>query len=1401
MRGIMFRRCVRLVVLCAACACVASAREVRVALLPPQRGAAAGLQGPALLQFLNEWAQGHAAIRPADPERCELIVGWLKSGAFSLAADDFFNVFVAIQPVDAWIDLTAEADGARLRVQTADAAEFLLLSSGQMAAFRQAARASCAFIEQTLKVTPDHAATAMLDTFVSDAEAVAYCTAPLTYARWPNNSGEAQLESVLPFWSVERTGPALASRILASALMQVSSKRRNQDYTSRAVSLAQAALPRVLGTDREASAEALVVALPESFENTLVALAQKVAEDELLTMPDLMGGDSLPKMAAVAVPTGDPLGAVRLLGKLTSKASLESLTLLAKAATPAVRVAVAQALLDRTEPEALAQLEALQADADRRVTFLVRLGAWRREASAGAPIAQARALLPEAGGLLWAVAEVLTTAGGVDDLEALRFLAASHDPAVRRPAIAALRRLLPDDVALWEAALCDPDVTVMRQALFALPETVPPALRPRLMALCDDPQAALGEAARAAVQTLRPTDRWEALRFDLSTEHPWVRRRLVARLAAETVPQAREVLREVCANRNAGTRADALAALMVSDVATGRAAALIALADPHRRVRLQAAALLADHAATADGVALHDAAATESDAAVRAYLSAADARLAGTPAPSAPSARSVAARPALTWMCGMGNDAATSPYGAYYNLGVAVNERWREAYAAGKICFGRVSTVAQPGLAVLDPTWEDRSWLAVEAALPLHNLDVIDGVVFGEETMDFAPDSLWESGWRLFCIEAGLDPAAIAGAIGALNATQRRAWRHWAAERHIDGFNRLYDDTKLRFGLLRPGLQVATFLTEQCLLGSGPNPADLRWKFDVGGIYDYKGSSRVAYYLIRRIKTLWPERPIIWLSLGIGGYEMNPVKYSLVTPATPLHSRADRAYADSMSAWLAGADVGWFSTWIFVLHDFKGGMGNLSGVQILLEDIAPGSPEVARGVEFAFKDIEKVYTPKPVAPGLPTGIEAPSAVADAVMAALDAESDQKAAQAIRDRIVAEKTRMKDGFLFYRYYIDSAARIFGDLPRRYWRSPFLAVRNGLSVWSRAAEWADTTGLNLLSECDFLADFNKVPAIGIDRYRTIVVANTTTFTDATLEAVTAWLRDTPNLLIVSGWLPTGNEAGVATVSNLTGRLTADWPWEGDISATPVAKPTVTKKLALTGDPPLTLEQGTVVMHYAGSGIEPLWLQNDAAVVALWRKKGFAGAVLFDGLQHGSADYHNALRARINALADQGIGLPLPETAFVQLGNEGAVHAGAASPSAAARAAPLTGADWLSGVEAPAIGPGRRAAVTAETFEGDHVVCHDGIVVVATAPLTVVARDDGRLTVSSSGLMQVAGGALELTAAGAPLPERAPDAAWLFQATTDGAALQTWQENGRAQSRWFVRSASPVKITRQP
>src|SRR5690606_9676011 len=120
--------------------------------------------------------------------------------------------------------------------------------------------------------------------------------------------------------------------------------------------------------------------------------------------------------------------------------------------------------------------------------------------------------------------------------------------------------------------------------------------------------------------------------------------------------------------------------------------------------------------------------------------------------------------------------------------------------------------------------------------------------------------------------------------------------------------------------------------------------------------YSYFGDTRKnAYALVRRYKTIWPDRPVLWLSNGIGVYERTPVKFDFRTPGRPLTTLGIRAYTDSVVAYAAGADTGWFSYFAFQRHDWiNRGMASLRGPTLRSEDLYPGSVSLTRAIRYSF---------------------------------------------------------------------------------------------------------------------------------------------------------------------------------------------------------------------------------------------------------------------------------------------------------------------------------------------------------------------------------------------------------------------------------------------------------------
>lgn len=1387
---------------------------------------------PVFRSYLHERLAECPGVRVVSDERAAAILGQLTDGSRDIPAGQLAAQFSEALPVDAVV-LAEYRDGILIVASHAakgtERKEFPPAKSGHQAVVQAAA----AWLAELWGLSAAEKAILAEVRVKDDAAFTAGHYTRIIWAPWPQNPAEYRLKMLSSLVGKNAADGYLPSRVLEEADYFFRATRRAQEYAKSAEGMAVLYLPAVLGTPYEASAHAIAKAKPALFEKDLLLMAGRLLGDGLETGTDLrpddttdatdsgdrQGGDSVEKMADPRQASrAQQLGALRVLGAMQSKAGLK--TILAAAGEPAaeVREAAAAALQTTAEAKAIDALRKLAEDENPRVAFAAGHSLWLQKLPPPNLVAVARQQLADKGctresdGV--AVLAALGTTADVPLLTRLRAAAAS--PETRHLAATGLLRLKAVSGDAFAALLEDPDQRTVIAALGQFPPDAAPPLRTRLMALATDPENSVSEAAQMALPPLRPAAGPERDAFDLAIEHPYLRMRLLDRWA-ETGAAALPRLLEACGNRDPHTRWHALE--LVNRLAPEQAykPLLVALADPARWVRLHAAAALANTVRPEEREPLQKARATEKDPAIAAYLDGGLARC-DQRAPARPAAaRKVDPNRNLTWLCGFGGDVAESPLQAYYNLTADVSDTWKAAYTkSGKIFFGRVETVGNPGLILTDPQWLDRFWLSLNSQLPPENLPFLDGVVYGEETMKIDPAGLWPTGWRLFCVDAGIDPARVAGDTAKLTPPQQAAWRYWALERCVDGFNRLYDYTKLRLGVLRPGLQVATFVPEQSLLDVGPVPNARRWRFDVGGVYDYKNCNRIAAYtLVRRMKTLWPDRPVLWLSLGIGGYEMNPARYNLDTPKVPLTSRGDRAYADSISAWLAGAQTGWFSTWIFVAHDFKGSGLSMSGVQILMEDITPDSALLRRGIDYAFRGVDKVYDLKDTKkPDLQDkeGAEGNSPEEDL-------EDPAAKADEIKARIEKEKATMLSGFLFYGQYLYTCARLFQDLPRPATTLPALIVRPGISVWTPGAPLAPIPGQDVLSSFDAVCDINTLAGLTLAKYRCIAVEPPPVFRDATLAAIGAWLKETPGLLYVHGQLSPDNAAEESTPEDMDARLQRDWPWEADVTAqaaTAAAKPqgkaaAGAATVALTGEAgPLELAAAQVTTTYACNGgrAKVLLAHNDQPVLVLWRHPDYRGAVLFDGMSLCGADYLQALRRVINNLkAKDGIGLELTGPALYQAIQDGPVTALTTSGyyANAKERLPLQGLDALTGEANPTLGPGRDAAILLTEFTGRYAAAHDGLGVLADKPLEGVEKQPKALRLKTAGLLRVAtlGGTPQVqTAAGAALPEVPADkaTAWLLTGTADGLLVQPFSAKDPARgSVTYVRSAQPVRITR--
>jgi hypothetical protein len=696
------------------------------------------------------------------------------------------------------------------------------------------------------------------------------------------------------------------------------------------------------------------------------------------------------------------------------------------------------------------------------------------------------------------------------------------------------------------------------------------------------------------------------------------------------------------------------------------------------------------------------------------------------------------------------------------------DEAGQRAYQAGKIFIPRVDTVGNSCHLISDPSWQDRFWITMQSQLTSNTLPWTDGVVFGEESMSADAEEMWGNGWPLFCRDAGLDPNRIKGDRKALSVYEARAWKNWSQAKLVDGFNLLYDYTKLYYGKLRPGFMVGTYLPGQ----GGVSLADKRWKFDFGGCYWYDGSNREMYTYLRRYKTLWPDRPINWLANGCthlyGNLNMgSSPKPDAAYPTELMVERWERPYADNLSAWLAGADSGWFSMFgaetkqqepVFGLH---------------VEDMYPGSPRLETAMSNYAAYVETLYRVD-APPARPSLDDVKSEGADAAgQWELDVKKpeDHPAKKRARDF----KVRTQQSFLIMGKYVYDCMRVFTSLPRLEPKPQALMIHP--HDWPGGKRF-NAPGLNLLNAYDYLPDLNQAAGdLTLARYRLMAVSglNEAPLMDSTIERVTAWLREHPVILYVHGTLSASNTNEASTIDDHDGLLRNDWPWE--------------KEVSLVGS------------NYTLSGPAAKALASDPAgpVRVLWQGPGFQGAVIFDTGTSGLNDLRNTLNA---LCADKKIGLDLNGPASQETWQETGLWGANSCDSKVTNV--VKGVDLLTGEANPQVGPGRNGAVVARDFTGKYVAAWNGVAILCDRPIGRVAAVEGGLRVECPGLIRAgseSGAATVQREGGGALPAIigvSNITEWVLQGKGAGQASLPISTNGSMA--FYVRCPQPVVITQK-
>lgn len=1398
----------------------------------------------ALGLYLRSRLEKAPSIALVSEKRSDTIWDALIGAGEGLDAPDLPGAFCEFQPIDACVRYTMENDTIRVFVDASDKRldEAFPYSSDMPLA--DAVRRAARIIGEALHLSEQDMAALMEKRFAEPAAFAAYYesqTRPVagksTGMKQPQY-GDIRLKALEEEWLKDKWNPYFAEQIFKNAY-EISASQREWRFRVDWLWMAQESLPGILGSPFETNAYPMIALRPDDFENQLFDLCKPFSEilsdgfsmvgsvesdDTAAADGGNSGGDlsdasmdamiSEARAAERTIPPASRLGALRALGFLGKPKALDVLKEMAAHADQCVREAAAFGLSVFPQGAGLPRLREMANDKADSPAWTAALGLWRagertprlsalaRKAAAGESPHKSDAI------------ETLCEIGDSADLPLIRDLWNRRSPSLRAQLLRARIRLKDITGPEWVALLQDTDEAVVLEALGNFREL---SQRPDLIAeakrLANDAYGPVARAARNAILPLRPTDPMERAIFDLKYEHPYLRRKALALLAQDKSPLAEAIIEEACANRDAHTRAEALSVL--TDLAPDRARApvLQALSDHSRWVRFHAAVLAAKLADSAATTVLEERLRVATEPAERSYLEDALARARGLPPPAEPPrARSIAGAKNLAWNTSPAMHADTSPFEAYYSMKVKSDPFMRKAHEAGKIIFGRATPIFAPGRIELDVFAADEFWMALEQEITADDISILDGLVFGEETMKMPTDILWEDGWRVFCLEANIPPERVDGKMENLNAFEHRAWGDWAIARHIEGFNRLHDFAKLKYGKLRPGLQICTFLPAEGLPHPGSPDAVPTWKFDLGGVYDYKGDNRMAgYNLIRRYKTIWPDRPVLWLSLGIGGYEMNPVRHDQKVPQVPMLERYDRAFADSLTAWIAGADTGWFSTWFFVRPDFNRDEDKFRGVQVWVEDLGPDPAPLERAIQYSFAGVEDIEAEKLASspPDAPD-IEANDLTLADVEEIPDLEGEEKMAAQVESIIRAaqdRKQQFREGFRFYQRYVYDCGRVFGSLPRMNPRPRALAVRDGVNVWTRpTSPYPLVPGQALLNEYDFLCDVNMLCRVDIDRYRYIVAHRSETLRDETIERVTRWLREVKGLLVVHLDMPANNDAEAGTASDHDGRLANDWPWEADIRPVfdqyPKDKCNGVALTGTNGELDVTHIEPATTWDISGKNAEAVYSCDKHCVVALWRNpERFQGAVLFDGVQHGSAEYLLALRNEINRIHKAyGVGLELNGPACLELAQTDRIQAAASNRyyGKAKGKVRLAGLDVMTGEVNPEVGGelGQKSSLVARDYIGKHLAATMSITALSDEPFISARKDGDDLILHSAGVIRASSlaGSVRVTPEdGKTLPEVDDPVSWLLFSEKEGVAR--FPRLGHLMT--YVRSSSPVRM----
>lgn len=1328
-----------------------------------------------LSMFLEDLLTREPMFRVVSEARTMSIYRLIESGACEYGTDDIWKIYNRYYPVDVVCNYhPVGRSRARMALGWKCKAFTLTVGTAKGVVSRDFDETDSfalakELVEMLIKACDIDAATAKrMRGFTEEKRRVfhALYNVPRLVGHYCDNTGETQLKAIMGDLSKTAGDVRVNARVVNAAYEGMCDRRaiglgsKDKRWTwTRVVNMGLNAMQIILGTEEEDWMKGFVShkATKSLAEKQLLPLATLLTEDALArSMDNAMSDDSLLELdldsdsdkSAKEEKTAEKQDArarasLKALAWAQSAKGFKVIMNCAKQKEVLTRRTVAYCLGFYTNKVDFAQTLAAFARDKDALTALYACWSQRRAGldSPNAAVVARKVIdgkIFNAGIHGFDACEIALSllADTGDDSDRARFTAYIDDPKVQRR-VQAVRGIFAR-TKTTDADLKLLDDTDHRVTVAGLHEIkgeyliTSKSFKDKVVSYAGDPCEAVADAARTPLAAVRPKGGAELMEFKMRLDNPLVRRRLIDECVARKEPA---LVITACSNANAAIRAYALKALMKLDPEAAHKEAMRLLSDMHTYARFYATFVLAELARPGDLAALEKAYALEKNRAAKLYLADAVAKAAGRPKP--PPQKSVNSIYetgwAISWQCGYnGVHADRELYDGYYTCGLPQKPtpEMIKAHDERKACiFPRPEPIGHPGLIIVDAASADSFWTELDAELTDDIYPYVDGFVYGEESMSLGCWGIWDRAWRIFCEDAKIDPDRVRGDSKKLTEKERLAYVDWGTRMSIRGFNELYDFTKDYWGKLRPGIAVCTYIT-----GSyGLTDAWKDFKFDIGGVYVYDGDHRRMYECVRGMKSVWPDRPVQWLSfgninIGLGSSSYGkPVTWNTSMPTRPMSRRFEHCYVDSFAVWLAGADTGYFTNYGTVGAETAKGSSAAKGSLGGIPNIYYGSPVLQKAAEAAlvggyemFKDMEKESKRSSVDIS-ELADEASGGIAD-----LQIEEEGSKDDPIQKKVDAKIEEIKRGFLYMNRLTKNTTAIELGLPRR-WPGHKEAFLLGVGAYSNIGM--------LLPRFDVFKTAEQPTCLpGLEHFKLAAVSGVKTRMDeATRLKWIKWLKETPAVLIVrDGLFSKGVDWPYIDVKRMDGDLKTFWPWENDIAVTNVVK---------GGGKGGRSEKVERYVPTAGAPVRVVEKDELGATRVIWKGAGFKGCVIFDYTK--GKESTESLRGLLTGLfSENNVAFELNDHPGRLCGKtDNGLSVEILSWNSYTTNTAPRGFELLTGAYNPTVTPRFNCAVTAEDYVSPCIAIHGGVFVFShDNRLKVIEKLPNGVKVEVKGLVRV-------------------------------------------------------------